>query len=67
MDIDTWPIGHMPVLMHNPEIAIVQYVILLFGSCFTMGIMNPVVLPELASATPLVQSMIPKWGAASQD
>jgi hypothetical protein len=37
MDIDTWPIGHMPVLMHNPEIAIVQYFIWLFGSCFSMG------------------------------
>jgi hypothetical protein len=37
MDIDTWPIGHMPVLMHNPEIAIVQYFRWLFRSCFSMG------------------------------
>jgi hypothetical protein len=60
MDIDTWPIGHMPVVMHNPEIAIMQHLIWLFGSRFSMGIINPVVLPELASATPLVQSMIAK-------
>jgi hypothetical protein len=40
MDIDTWPIGHMPVFMHNPETAIVQYFIWLFGTYFTMGIIK---------------------------
>src|SRR5690348_2693537 len=45
MDIGTWPMAICQSLCTNPEIAIVQYSIWLFGSCFSTGIINPGMLP----------------------